>query len=412
MHQPDPTRQAGLQRLSRFLPNAGSHYARNRNSDFGVESRDNISLLSGHIRHRLLLETEVLDAILSKFAPSTAEKFVQEVFWRGYFKGWLEQHPSVWSSYRNNVASLIKQIACDDDLAQRYEQAISSQTGIACFDAWARELIDTGYLHNHTRMWFASIWIFTLELPWQLGADFFYRHLIDGDPASNTLSWRWIGGLHTKGKTYLTRSSNIAKYTQNRFAPHGQLAPTAPPLSEPELHAKQPMRLADASLPTDRVALLITEEDGRPEELFSGLQPVAGLSLLATDARSPLPVGNAVKEFARASIQDATQRAYEKFGTEFHMPDEFEHWTGQLIEFAHSTNVSTIVTAYAPVGPVAEKIAAVKPILADQGISLFERRREYDELTWPHASRGFFALKKKIPAILEDLQRSVTPRLL
>ena len=412
MHQPNPTRQAGLQRLSKFLPNAGSHYARNRNSDFGAESRDNISLLSGHIRHRLLLETEVLDAVLSTFSSSTAEKFIQEVFWRSYFKGWLEQYPSVWSSYRKNVASLIKQLGCDDHLAQRYEKAIHSQTGIACFDAWARELTDTGYLHNHTRMWFASIWIFTLDLPWQLGADFFYRHLVDGDPASNTLSWRWVGGLHTKGKTYLARSSNIAKYAQNRVAPHGQLASTAPPLSEPELHAKQPMRLADTNLPADRIALLITEEDGRPEEFFSDVQQVAGLSLLATNARSTFPVSNAVKEFARASIQDATQRAYEKFGTEFLMPDETEHWTKSLIEFARSTNVSTIVTAYAPVGPVAEKLAAAKPILADQGISLFERRREYDELTWPHASRSFFSLKTKIPAILKDLHSSVTPRLL
>ena len=81
-------------------------------------------------------------------------------------------------------------------------------------------------------MWFASIWVFTLGLPWQLGADLFYRHLIDGDPASNTLSWRWVCGLHTRGKTYLARVSNILNYTDNRFSPHGQLAISAPPLSE------------------------------------------------------------------------------------------------------------------------------------------------------------------------------------
>jgi deoxyribodipyrimidine photo-lyase len=65
-----------------------------------------------------------------------------------------------------------------------------------------QELVETGYLHNHARMWFASIWIFTLRLPWELGADFFLRHLLDGDAASNTLSWRWVAGLHTKGKHY------------------------------------------------------------------------------------------------------------------------------------------------------------------------------------------------------------------
>jgi deoxyribodipyrimidine photo-lyase len=80
------------------------------------------------------------------------------------------------------------------------------------FDDWAQELVATGYLHNHARMWFASIWIFTLRLPWELGADFFLRHLIDGDPASNTLSWRWVGGLHTPGKTYLATADNIAEH--------------------------------------------------------------------------------------------------------------------------------------------------------------------------------------------------------
>ena len=62
-------------------------------------------------------------------------------------------------------------------------------------------------------MWFASIWIHTLELQWELGADFFLKHLLDGDPASNTLSWRWVAGIHTKGKNYIARKSNIEKYS-------------------------------------------------------------------------------------------------------------------------------------------------------------------------------------------------------
>ncbi len=97
---------------------------------------------------------------------------------------------------------------------------LSGSTGIDCFDHWAQELADTGYLHNHARMWFASIWIFTLELPWQLGADFFLTRLLDADPAANTLSWRWVAGLHTPGKHYLARASNIEKFTLGRFNPH------------------------------------------------------------------------------------------------------------------------------------------------------------------------------------------------
>ena len=100
-----------------------------------------------------------------------------------------------------------------------YRAAIDGETGIECFDAWSAELCETGYLHNHARMWFASIWIFTLKLPWRLGADFFYRHLLDGDAASNTLSWRWVAGLHTRGKPYAARADNIATYSGGRFTP-------------------------------------------------------------------------------------------------------------------------------------------------------------------------------------------------
>ncbi|MGI9522154.1 MAG: FAD-binding domain-containing protein, partial [Hyphomicrobiaceae bacterium] len=349
---------------------------------------------------------------LSRFAPSTAEKFIQEVFWRGYFKGWLEQHPSIWASYREDVTDSIRQLDHDTELAQHFGRATSSRTGIDCFDTWTRELIETGYLHNHARMWFASIWIYTLQLPWQLGADFFYRHLIDGDPASNILSWRWVGGLHTKGKTYLARPNNIEKFTRNRFAPHGQLAAHAPPLSEQTAHSSQAIRRVDATLPKDNVALLITEEDGRPEELFSDLQPTAVISLLATKARSSLTIGERASAFARAAVSDATERASRHFGLVVDTPTEADDWHSNLSEFAHANGVNSIVTSYAPVGPVAEKLAAVRGSLTRQGVSLFERRREYDELAWPHASRGFFALKKKIPAILEDLQRSLEPRLL
>ena len=79
------------------------------------------------------------------------------------------------------------------------------------------KLKKNNYLHNHTRMWFASIWIFTLKLPWQLGAEFFLKNLYDGDSASNTLGWRWVGGLQTAGKHYLAREDNIRKYTNNRY---------------------------------------------------------------------------------------------------------------------------------------------------------------------------------------------------
>jgi deoxyribodipyrimidine photo-lyase len=182
------TRSAALQRLQSFLPQAGRAYAASRNYDLGPDNRSNISCLSPWIRHRLITEEEVLETVLKRFSLSTAEKFVQEVFWRTYFKGWLEQHPSVWHSYRDDLKHLIEELDHSTSLSTDYKAATEGQTGIDCFDAWAQELKETGYLHNHARMWFASIWIFTLRLPWQLGADFFLGHLLDGDPASNTLS--------------------------------------------------------------------------------------------------------------------------------------------------------------------------------------------------------------------------------
>jgi len=209
-----PTREAGRARLDAFVPNAGARYAARRNFDFGPGDRSNVSMLSPYLRRRMVLEAETVDAVHERFAPSTVEKFVQEVFWRTYWKGWLEHRPAVWRDYLEAVRRDRDGLSTDE--RADYERAFDAATGIDAFDAWARELVETGLLHNHARMWFASIWIFTLRLPWSLGADFFLRHLVDGDPASNTLSWRWVAGLHTRGKHYLARAANIRKYKIGR----------------------------------------------------------------------------------------------------------------------------------------------------------------------------------------------------
>ena len=206
-----PTRVAALAALEHFVPRAGRHYAEQRNFDYGPERRDNISVLSPYIRHRMISEQEVVAAVLKSHSPATAEKFIQEVFWRTYWKGWLQQRPAVWQHY---LAELEHQ---KSRKIYGLATACDGETGIECFDHWARELRTTGYLHNHARMWFASIWIFTLRLPWQLGADFFLQHLLDGDPASNTLSWRWVAELQTIGKHYVASADNIQRYTAGRF---------------------------------------------------------------------------------------------------------------------------------------------------------------------------------------------------
>ena len=311
-----PTRTAALERLSAFLPRAGSAYASKRNHDLGPGAHEHVSMLSPYIRHRTLTEPEVLEAVLARHSRNAADKFIQEVYWRTYWKGWLEMRPGVWASYQAELARDLDDVATQGGLRRRWESACSGRTGIEAFDAWAHELVDTGYLHNHARMWFASIWIYTLELPWTLGADFFLRHLMDGDPASNTLGWRWVGGLQTRGKTYLARPDNITKYTNGRFRPSPRdLAAHAPPLDGPE----NPPRMAppvDAAFdPAKPTAFLLHEDDLAPGWLFDrGLTPVASATLSVSTTQSPLEMAPEVLAFRAALVAEAADRWSARMG--------------------------------------------------------------------------------------------------
>ncbi|MEM1076544.1 MAG: FAD-binding domain-containing protein [Pseudomonadota bacterium] len=391
-----PTRADGLKRLEQFVARTGRHYARMRNYDFGAKRRSNVSALSPWLRHRLITEEEVLARVLAAHSPSAAEKFIQEVFWRTYFKGWLEQRPSVWTQYQRDLMTARDRLANDASLESRFKDATAGNTGIDCFDHWAHELAATGYLHNHARMWFASIWIFTLRLPWQLGADFFLRNLMDGDPASNTLSWRWVGGLHTKGKTYLARPDNIAKYTEGRFQPAG-LATFAEPQTEPLDHPRVPLSAPHARL-NGPFLLLLTEDDLSGADMIE-VSPMSVLGLLATEGRSPNSIGLAAEDFATGAMASTL----EPYGV---TPTSAEDWSVPLIEAAEQAGVTTIATPYAPVGPVRSRLDRAEPVLRDAGLSLNRATRLYDTLAWPHAKAGFFGLKKNIPSLLSQMKLS------
>ena len=394
-------RNPGLDRLDAFLPRAGRAYASSRNFDLGPPNRSNISCLSPWIRHRLIMEEEVLRETLARHSLSGAEKFIQEVFWRTYFKGWLEQRPSTWTCYRADVGQLANELDRSSDSRNRYESAIKGQTGIDCFDAWTHELVETGYLHNHSRMWFASIWIFTLHLPWQLGADFFFRHLLDGDPASNTLSWRWVAGLHTKGKNYIARKWNIEKYSEGRFSPIG-LVGDAEPLTVDHEHPLVPIAPKDHYDDGISFGLIITEEDCQAETLTLPGTPTGICSLYTADARSPLSIGEPVKTFASEALDDALKRSEACFGCPVSSMDAKE-WGLRLVDWAKELNVKTLVTAYVPVGPVRDKLECARPDLENAGINLVYIRRSYDEVCWPHANKGFYKLRANIPSIVREL---------
>lgn len=381
-----PTRAAGLAALDRFLPNAGRHYADGRNHDHGAGAHDNVSQLSPYLRHRLVTEAEVVDAVRALHSPSASEKFVQEVLWRTYWKGWLELRPAAWTRYTDDLARLQAQTG---GWRRDYDRAIAGNTGIDAFDAWAAELAEHGYLHNHARMWFASIWVFTLRLPWQLGAAHFMHHLVDGDPASNTLSWRWVAGLQTAGKTYLATASNIDRYTAGRFDPKG-LATSATALTEDPLPG--PRTLPDAAEPPrGRVGLLLTEEDLHPESLdLGGGEVVAVATVGSIGGRAGLVTG-----FVDGALGDGLNRA----ATHFAAPAEALPAFDAVVEWARRHRLDAVVTAHAPVGPTHSALAPVAAGLAAAAMPLTMVRRDWDSAAWPLARRGFFAFREQIGAL-------------
>ncbi|MGB0684055.1 MAG: FAD-binding domain-containing protein [Magnetovibrionaceae bacterium] len=386
------TRQAGLDRLAGFAGRAGRAYADGRNHDRGPGNHRAVSGLAPWIRYRLISEREVVAAVLSAHGPDQAEKFIQEVFWRTYWKGWLEHRPQVWAAYRERLDRLRGHL--DDD---HYRQAILGKTGLQAFDSWADELVETGYLHNHARMWFASIWVFTLELPWELGADFFYRHLMDGDPASNTLSWRWVAGLQTIGKPYLARPENIRTFTDGRFDPGDALNETAAPLpAQPHPEART-LTLPEPTALPDQAKLLVTEDDLLVDWLVEGETPLAEIILYKPSDRSGLgPLGKAAMNFREGAFRQAFEHLAVRFGRAPRMVtspcDLSEVLSGQ----------GPVVTPHPVVGPVRDEIKSALAQLEQSG-RLIRVLSDWDRLCWPHATKGFFAFKKQIPDLLGAL---------
>lgn len=395
-----PTREAGLKRLKEFAPLAGETYSNERNFDFSSTKKNSVSALSPWIKHRLITEEEVLIEILKYHSPHSAMKFIQEVFWRGYFKGWLEQHPTVWSHHNEKLIKEYTKLENNKFIKENYMSAINGETGIECFDFWCEQLKSTGYLHNHVRMWFASIWVFTLKLPMELGADFFMLHLIDADAASNTLSWRWVSGLHTKGKAYAARASNIEKFTNGQFNPSGQLVEDINPLTENIDHPQVTLPQLDKSIQKDAV-LLVTEEDCSPETSLETKDLEVEILPLYLEKKYPrwIQPNNSVRLFSNTAVQNTCQRLGQ-LGVE---KIDKTKWTDTILEASDRLGTKNIIIPKVPVGAVKSKLRKVKKNLAEHDIYIYEHYKNYDMYTWQHASKGFFKLKKQIPNILHQL---------
>lgn len=395
-----PTREAGLKRLKEFAPLAGEIYSNKRNFDFSSIEKNSVSALSPWIKHRLITEEEVLIEILKYHNPHSAMKFIQEVFWRGYFKGWLEQHPTVWSHHNEKLTKEYANLENNKFIKENYMSAVNGETGIECFDFWCKQLKSTGYLHNHVRMWFASIWVFTLKLPMELGADFFMLHLIDADAASNTLSWRWVSGLHTKGKAYAARASNIEKFTNGQFNPSGQLREDIEPLTENINHPFVPLVDLEQFKDEDAI-LLITEEDCSPET--SIIENNLEVEIVPLYRKKKFPEWieplNTVRSFSNTAVKNSAQR----LGCKNLKPVKESNWTEIILDASDKLGTKNIITPRIPVGAVKSEFRKIKKNLAEHDIYINEHYKEYDTYTWQFASKGFFKLKKQIPNILYQL---------
>lgn len=383
------TRAAALDRLDAFLPRAGADYARLRNLDRGPGRHDHVSRLSPALRRRLIGEDEVARAVLARHGRQAAAKFLSEVFWRTYWKGWLEQRPTVWPQFRAAVQAARARAATDPDLSRRLARAEAGQTGIEAFDAWAVELAQTGYLHNWARMQFASIWVFTLDLPWELGADLTGRMFLDADPASNTLSWRWVAGLQTPGKAYLADPARIAAMTGGRHAPPGLARQTRIPQDSIAVPPPAPPRAAPVPDPALPGLLLLTTDD-----LSLDTQPA--LADLAFRAVAHLP-GDTQAD--RLALQDGIDRALRRWP----WAQDLGPLTQQALRQARAAGCRQIVTGFAPVGPVADRLARLRPVALAADLPLTEHMRDWDRRAWPSCHKGFFALKAEIPRLLDRM---------
>ena len=375
----EPNRAQATNKLDNFVENNLSEYSRLRNFDFGPDKRSNISCISPYISHGILNELEVIDKALKKFSFSKNEKFIQEVLWRTYWKGWLELRPNVWTDYIIELKIIREKYKDNKD----YLNAIDGNTNIECFNEWVKELKEFNYLHNHTRMWFASIWIFTLNLPWQLGAEFFMKHLYDGDAASNTLGWRWVAGIQTQGKHYLASEWNIKKFTNNRFN-NINLNENAPPKVSEKIYKAV---LKDFSNPVnlDEQNLIIFDNNLSFELTDFKDHKFKKIYLVNNnnDSRN-IKLSEKTTKFKTNLIQDQKRRLDEK------------SLDCEIIDIG---NLKTIENSYFLYPCVGENL----DFLTSQGINNIKfLYRNLDRSSWKYCNKGFFNFKKYIPTIIKE----------
>ena len=371
------SRASAIENLNRFVDQNLFEYSKLRNFDYGPDNRSNISCLSPYITHGVISELEVIKKSLSKFSFSKNEKFIQEVLWRTYWKGWLELRPNVWTDYLNELKKVREEFKDN----QNYKDAIEGNTNIECFNEWIKELKETNYLHNHARMWFASIWIFTLDLPWQLGAEFFMKHLYDGDAASNTLGWRWVAGIQTQGKNYLASEWNIKKFTNNRFS-NIKLNKNAPPKTNNKTYAASKLEFNNPQNLEEK-NLLIFENNLSFEISDFKDQKFKKVFLISNkNENRTIELSEKLVKFKSQLIEDQKKRLEEKsINTE-------------IIDLSEIQNINE--TSYGLYPTVGENLDFINT----NNLKIEFLYRKLDQFSWQYCNKGFFNFKNYIPKII------------
>ena len=372
------SREKALESLEVFINTDIVNYSTKRNYDLGPLNRNNVSCLSPYISHRLINEYEISKKVLSKYPYQKVEKYIQEIYWRIYWKGWLELRPKVWTDFIEDLNTI--------EESRNYHLAINGKTKIECFNDWVKEIKEYNYLHNHTRMWFASIWVFTLGLPWQKGAEFFMKYLLDGDAASNTLSWRWVGGLQTKGKHYLAQSWNINKFLNKQYK-NIELKENALPLTDSREYKISPIEIQKTNDRNDN--LIVFENDLSIENLKTENYKKIYFILLNNEHRIlklDLKVLNYKKQIINSKLN--------KIDDNFELVNE-----NKIEELLENLKIFDII--YPSIG---ENMSFLKRIVKEKNLIINFITKNEDIFCWNFSNKGYFNFKSNIPKILAKFQ--------
>ena len=376
----ETTRDGALKKLDNFIENEIINYNSKRNFDFGPKERKNVSCLSPYITHRLITEYETVERVLKKRPYQKVEKYVQEIFWRVYWKGWLELRPKVWTDFTEDLKNI------KDD--EKIQQAVNGKTQISCFNDWVNEIKEFNYLHNHTRMWFASIWIFTLKLPWQKGAEFFLKYLLDGDAASNTLSWRWVAGLQTKGKNYSAQSWNIEKFTNNKYK-NIRLVENPIPLQDKREYKLTEIENFNNS---EKVGNLIFFENDLNLENYNLDNYQNIYCLLIENDKRKIKLDQKVLDFKRIIIKNHLKTLSKDI---------------KFLENSQNLNILDGVKELDVIYPsIGENLSFIKRLNKTKNIKFRFLKNEKDLFCWNFSNKGYFNFKSNIPKIITKFKLS------